>query len=907
MITALDRRGIIESIRGPARQGRLFDQYRLFIEDNLPEVIADDLLRNPDAASALAPTLQVLLTNMWKRATKTKSDERRFDRSLYESLKDEGYLLKAILDEGLKAVGLWDHELESSGLALDVLEYHTTDMGVVGQHDRSDLDRRYPHKAGVLGGLLGRLEDHYLLVKAETPAGAPGHSIRLAHDLLAPLVQQRFRTSVAPGQHARRLLENRAPQWRDGKTGHVLDTTDLASVEAGAPGMRGWTPDEIRLVEASRHIEHQRKAEELSRKRLLRNFVYALAGAFALSVGASIYAWVQRGEAKANEAESEKQAKIARKEKDEARKQTKIARRQTAEVLTAAGVTALEQGSSLLAMHQFAAAIKAVDQDTMAQEDNRLRLGMVVRVVPVLRAIVTGTNAALSPDGMRVVTAYDKTARVWETESGKLVATLYGHFYVNSATFSPDGKRVVTTSYDKTARVLEVDSGKTIATFQEHAASVNSAKFSPNGKRVVTASDDSTARVWAADSGEIIATFKEHTGPVYSATFSPDGKRIVTASWDRTARVWEADSGRPVATLQGHNWAVYSAAFSPDGKRVVTASDDNTVRVWAADSGKNIATVKAHFGRRTSPAFSPDGMRVVTASSNLTAQVWGADSGRTIATLQGHTAQVNSAAFSPDGKRIVTASDDKTARVWNPDSGKPLATFEGHARSVRSAAFCPNGKRVVTTDDNTARVWDAGSGKTFAIFQGHKAERSTPPRSVPTASGSSPHHGTRWRGSGTPTPARPSPPSPGTSKLSTPPGSAPTARGSSPHHSTPRRGSGTPAPARPSPRSGTPHLSTPPRSAPTARGSSPPLATRRRGSGTPTPASTIATLHGHTRHGHLGRVQPRRQAGRHRLERQDGAGLGRRLRQARRHAQGHNALVNSAAFSPDGKRVVTAS
>ena len=39
--------------------------------------------------------------------------------------------------------------------------------------------------------------------------------------------------------------------------------------------MRAWTTDEARLVEASRRVEEQRKAEELSRKRL-SNFVYGL-------------------------------------------------------------------------------------------------------------------------------------------------------------------------------------------------------------------------------------------------------------------------------------------------------------------------------------------------------------------------------------------------------------------------------------------------------------------------------------------------------------------------------------------------------------------------------------------------------------------------------------------------------
>ena len=98
------------------------------------------------------------------------------------------------------------------------------------------------------------------------------------------------------------MLENRAPEWQDGKTGHVLDATDLASVEVGAAGMRAWTADEARLVEASRRVEEQRKAQELGRKRLIRNFVYALAGAFvSLAVATSIFAWVERGEADGNQ------------------------------------------------------------------------------------------------------------------------------------------------------------------------------------------------------------------------------------------------------------------------------------------------------------------------------------------------------------------------------------------------------------------------------------------------------------------------------------------------------------------------------------------------------------------------------------------------------------------------------
>jgi WD domain, G-beta repeat len=137
---------------------------------------------------------------------------------------------------------------------------------------------------------------------------------------------------------------------------------------------------------------------------------------------------------------------------------------------------------------------------------------------------------------------------------------------------------VLTASLDKTARLWDADSGKLLATFQGHTGRVWSAIFSPDGRRVLTVSWDETVRLWEADSGKLLATC--HSGQVTSAVFSPDGRRVLTASQDKTARLWEADSGKLLATFQGHSDGVTSAVFSPDGRRVLTASDDSTARLW---------------------------------------------------------------------------------------------------------------------------------------------------------------------------------------------------------------------------------------------------------------------------------------------------------------------------------------
>ena len=166
--------------------------------EGLAPTIAEDLVI--DAGSALAPTLQVLLTNMWKGAGGKGG---RFDQDLYRRLRDEGYLLRDVLEEGLKAVRQWHEDVESSGLALDVLVYHVTEFDTAAQRTRAELAARYPHRAEVLPGLLEKLKDGYLLIEADVrsePSAPAVPATRLAHDTLAPLVHARFRTSIAPGQ-----------------------------------------------------------------------------------------------------------------------------------------------------------------------------------------------------------------------------------------------------------------------------------------------------------------------------------------------------------------------------------------------------------------------------------------------------------------------------------------------------------------------------------------------------------------------------------------------------------------------------------------------------------------------------------------------------------------------------------
>ena len=72
---------------------------------------------------------------------------------------------------------------------------------------------------------------------------------------------------------------------------------------------------------------------------------------------------------------------------------------------------------------------------------------------------------ALTPDGKRAVSAsYDRTLKVWELDSGRLLRTLEGHkALVNAVALTPDGKRAVSASFDRTLKIWELDSGRLTA------------------------------------------------------------------------------------------------------------------------------------------------------------------------------------------------------------------------------------------------------------------------------------------------------------------------------------------------------------------------------------------------------------------------------------------------------------
>ena len=164
-----------------------------------------------------------------------------------------------------------------------------------------------------------------------------------------------------------------------------------------------------------------------------------------------------------------------------------------------------------------------------------------------------------SNDGRRIVSrASDGSIRIWDSDNGKLLRTLEQDqtraysFDCTPPIFSPDDRFIVATLNDQYYKIgiWDSESGKLVTTLTGHTDKVTSASYSPDGHYIVSSSDDRSVRVWDSQSGILIQVFDVDKDKSYnyyssdiiysgivSAFFSPDGRHIVSSAsgvsiWD---------------------------------------------------------------------------------------------------------------------------------------------------------------------------------------------------------------------------------------------------------------------------------------------------------------------------------------------------------------------------------------
>ncbi|KAI0060847.1 WD40 repeat-like protein [Artomyces pyxidatus] len=304
---------------------------------------------------------------------------------------------------------------------------------------------------------------------------------------------------------------------------------------------------------------------------------------------------------------------------------------------------------------------------------------------------------------------------------------------------------LITGSYDRTARVWNLETGEEMRCMKGHTRAVRALQF--DEVKLVTGSMDHTLRVWNWRTGQCIRTLEGHTEGVICLNF--DSNVLASGSVDATVKVWNFRTGE-CFTLRGHrDWvnavqlwdtgapaatAVADPLTIDPGKMLFSASDDGSIRLWDLALRTCVRQFTGHMGQVQSmklmfldpthaaeeellpphhPGFAaiqeqqeearrPQRPILVSGSLDNTIKLWDVDSGKTLRTLFGHIEGVW--AVASDNMRLVSGSHDRTIKVWSRDDGRCVTTLVGHTGAVTCLALGED-KIVSGSDDGDVRIW----------------------------------------------------------------------------------------------------------------------------------------------------------------------------------------------------------
>ena len=337
---------------------------------------------------------------------------------------------------------------------------------------------------------------------------------------------------------------------------------------------------------------------------------------------------------------------------------------------------------------------------------------------------------ALPPDGQTVLaggsTGISRRGllRSWELSGARPAKNyvLEGPWAViNDATFSPDGKWLLTGSLESTAERRSSQDFKRVGYSWHCPAPVRCVAYHPLDSRILTGGDDNAAALWSLPPPEPEQLVMHHPQGVYSVEFSPDDQRLLSVGHDGTSRLWDAKTGAVIGQPVPHDSNVIYGSFTPDG-RLAASSGGKSVRLFngldATLDGEPLVHPEIVMG----VDFNHDGSLLLTGCEDRLARLWDVQTRRVVNQTEPHPAKIWAATFNTDASQFATGCGSDSGqqwgelRVWNSKTCKLVAGPMLHQGMITFASFNRNNSWVVTASgDRAARIWDI---KTTQVIRG---------------------------------------------------------------------------------------------------------------------------------------------------------------------------------------------
>ncbi|CAO1630492.1 unnamed protein product [Parajaminaea phylloscopi] len=167
---------------------------------------------------------------------------------------------------------------------------------------------------------------------------------------------------------------------------------------------------------------------------------------------------------------------------------------------------------------------------------------------------------------------------------------------------------VITGSYDRTARVWNMDTGEELRVLRGHTRGVRCLQF--DEAKLITGSMDRTLKIWNWRTGDLIRTLEGHTEGIVCLNFNDH--LLASGSADSNIKIWNFKTGQ-CFTLRGHTdwvnavwlWSGSSPSKQASGEKadaadntfLFSASDDGTIRLWDLALKECLMVYSGHVGQ----------------------------------------------------------------------------------------------------------------------------------------------------------------------------------------------------------------------------------------------------------------------------------------------------------------------
>ena len=336
-------------------------------------------------------------------------------------------------------------------------------------------------------------------------------------------------------------------------------------------------------------------------------------------------------------------------------------------------------------------------------------------------------SVSFSRDGAKIVSGSTGGTTLWDAKTGRRVRSFPGH-WVGAVKISSDGQRV----FSITRRFIawDVQTGKWLRMFSPPGEQVELNSISSDGRRLLAkgfqcrsegrgSSSCSAERLelWSTDTQQLVMSepIESDSHPGWNGAFSPDGRYLLigATSSNPTLKLWDTETGRLVRTVQRSKSSGFDdPVFSPDG-RYVLANDENAINLWDVETGALVRRFEDQSSDFFPVAISRDGRQLVSGtwdSADSKLKLWDLETGQYVRELGGSTDAATSVAISGGAELVASGSKDKVFRVWNAQTGQLLHTSQEQEGSVLSVAFSPDGKKLLSASGgetkSAIKLWD---------------------------------------------------------------------------------------------------------------------------------------------------------------------------------------------------------